>query len=194
MGEFFKPWRRKLGVVTLLMACVFAAGWSRSFRNHEIIKVQVAQGLGIVDSHRGNFVCCRLSILNMPRYLGPPYDVIAMNSQIGDSKELSTTYRSVYGNRIPFEWNAIPLDSIGLGDSVFEDPELHRLGICGMTYAWKSIVHSRSDTSNSEEERFTFIVVPYWSIVLPLTSLSAWLLLSKPRPTKRAESPITTAN
>lgn len=31
MGEsFFKPWRRKLGLLTLLMACVFAAGWVRS--------------------------------------------------------------------------------------------------------------------------------------------------------------------
>jgi len=27
---YFKPWRRKLGVVTLVMACVFAAGWIRS--------------------------------------------------------------------------------------------------------------------------------------------------------------------
>ena len=31
MGDFFKPWRRKIGVVTLLMACVFAAGWVKSF-------------------------------------------------------------------------------------------------------------------------------------------------------------------
>ena len=32
MGSYFKPWRRKIGVVTLLMACVFAGRWFRSFR------------------------------------------------------------------------------------------------------------------------------------------------------------------
>lgn len=31
MCDFFKPWRRKIGVATLVMACVFAAGWVRSF-------------------------------------------------------------------------------------------------------------------------------------------------------------------
>jgi len=30
MYEFFKGWRRKIGVVTLMMACVFMAGWVRS--------------------------------------------------------------------------------------------------------------------------------------------------------------------
>ena len=41
MSEFFKPWRRKLGVVTLAVACVFAGGWVRSLgvsdrRSHRI--------------------------------------------------------------------------------------------------------------------------------------------------------------
>ena len=30
MREFFKEWRRKVGLLTLLMACVFMAGWVRS--------------------------------------------------------------------------------------------------------------------------------------------------------------------
>lgn len=30
MGEFFKGWRRKTGVLTLVMACLFAAVWVRS--------------------------------------------------------------------------------------------------------------------------------------------------------------------
>lgn len=29
MGEFFKPWRRKIGCVTLLLACAFTAAWVR---------------------------------------------------------------------------------------------------------------------------------------------------------------------
>lgn len=31
--------------------------------------------------------------------------------------------------------------------------------------------------------------LPYWSIILPLTLISAWLLLRKPRPAKRSTSP-----
>jgi hypothetical protein len=27
MGSYFKPWRRKIGVVTLMLACVLAANW-----------------------------------------------------------------------------------------------------------------------------------------------------------------------
>ena len=30
MGEFFHGWRRKVGIVTLVIACVFMAGWVRS--------------------------------------------------------------------------------------------------------------------------------------------------------------------
>ena len=30
MGDYFKLWRRKIGVVTLVVACVFAVGWVRS--------------------------------------------------------------------------------------------------------------------------------------------------------------------
>ena len=30
MGEFFKGWRRKVGVLTLVMACMFMAVWIRS--------------------------------------------------------------------------------------------------------------------------------------------------------------------
>ena len=30
MGEFFKPWRRKIGVLALLMSCVSIGGWLRS--------------------------------------------------------------------------------------------------------------------------------------------------------------------
>ena len=30
MGDFFKPWRRKIGVVTFEMACLAMADWVRS--------------------------------------------------------------------------------------------------------------------------------------------------------------------
>ena len=39
MGEFFKPMRRKAGVVTLLLASVFVAGWVRSIHQMDVIIV-----------------------------------------------------------------------------------------------------------------------------------------------------------
>ena len=43
MREFFKPCRRKFGVVTLLMACVFTAGWVRSTRVNEVASVLMSR-------------------------------------------------------------------------------------------------------------------------------------------------------
>lgn len=37
MRELFRGWKRKLGVVTLLLACVSTAGWVRSFYSKDSI-------------------------------------------------------------------------------------------------------------------------------------------------------------
>ena len=37
MGEFFKPWRRKIGLLTLVMACLCAAACVRSCEDAEIV-------------------------------------------------------------------------------------------------------------------------------------------------------------
>ena len=39
MGDFFKPWRRKIGVVTLVFACLVAGGWVRSLTVREVISI-----------------------------------------------------------------------------------------------------------------------------------------------------------
>ena len=41
MREFFQGWRRKVGVVTLVMACVLTAGWVRSFLIRDILSINV---------------------------------------------------------------------------------------------------------------------------------------------------------
>ena len=35
MGEYFKPYRRKFGILTLMIACKFMAGWVRSLFIHD---------------------------------------------------------------------------------------------------------------------------------------------------------------
>ncbi len=106
MGEFFKGWRRKAGLVTLAMALLLTVAWMRS---------------------------CVTS------------DVIISHSQMP-----STSFESCDGGLCCFQW---------------------------------------TDTSTAAQHRTsrqTLYFIPYWSLVLPLTLLSAWLLLVKPRKAKAA--------
>lgn len=59
MGDYFKLWRRKIGVVTLLMACVFMVAWMRSliatdsvtlpFKNQSGTDTIIVTRAGMVD-------------------------------------------------------------------------------------------------------------------------------------------------
>jgi hypothetical protein len=109
MLEFFKGWRRKFGVLTLLMACVFAAGWVRSLIVADRINFFGAQML----SWHGEIMRCV---------------AVLVRTQIG----------------------------------------------------------SQTVTSAQETPIWT---IPYWSIVIPLTLLSAWLLLSNPKRSKSITAP-----
>jgi len=55
MGEFFKGWRRKTGVVTLVMACVFMSAWVRSQTTIDIGVLCLIQPhvLGVMSCERG---------------------------------------------------------------------------------------------------------------------------------------------
>ena len=55
MREFFRGWRRKVGVVTLVMACVMTGMWFRSRTEWESLEVAVgARGLVAVELERGS--------------------------------------------------------------------------------------------------------------------------------------------
>lgn len=58
MSEFFKSWRRQIGVLTLMLACVFAVGWLRSLYLVESIGVNCAKAKYQLRSFRG---CLNLS-------------------------------------------------------------------------------------------------------------------------------------
>ena len=103
MSDYFKPLRRKVGLVTLAMACLLTAGWVRSYCGGDRIIAIVMEGF---ESKNG--------------YI-----------------------------------QHIRIDLEGRG--------------------WKKPLVYRPDGT---------FCVPYWSICVPLTLLSAFLLLSKPRAAK----------
>src|SRR6266700_4979357 len=85
MGDYFKPWRRKLGVVTLLLACVFVAGWVRSLSTFDSIAFANVGRLHIVPlmSHEGRLLGrCPLQsdsirYFKSPEILSYPSDEVA---------------------------------------------------------------------------------------------------------------------
>jgi hypothetical protein len=129
MREFFKGWRRKVGCVTLVMACVLGIGWGRSY----FVEDRVA-------FTSGSF---RYAIGTSPgRVLWDQW----LNDPPMDGLGWSSSWRDLNGpmQSRPDYYKA-PADSI-LGKLQFE---------------------SRS--------------VPYWPFAVPLTFLSGYLVLSKPR-------------
>ena len=51
MTGFFKSWRRRIGVVTLMMACLFMAGWVRTFSQEDLVGISFSsQSLVFVES------------------------------------------------------------------------------------------------------------------------------------------------
>ena len=45
MDEYFRNWRRKVGVFTLAMACVFVAGWVRSLSSQDTFVIPMGNKL-----------------------------------------------------------------------------------------------------------------------------------------------------
>ena len=145
MGEFFEGWRRKIGVVMLLMALVFVGGWVRSLTIQDSF-------LCHRDDHSGFFVNSNQGCLSWNRIheLQPEQLRFADRYFTGDA----ASFDRFLNNEVNWHWKT-----------------------CGFEFG--------ETTQHNSRVRSEFGVVPYWSIVIPLTLLSAWLLLIKPRSSHR---------
>lgn len=148
MREFFKGWRRKLGCVTLVIACVLAAGWIRSLTQHEGISFRTGQ---MSDQ-----------------------SVISFQSAINwcwlDGSTDLDNFPSLH-------WSSVPHSR----DLMVINP--------GRTWRWTFAGIGIHDFTYDGNATFAVLVIPYWLIVLPLTLLSAWLLLRKPQEAKSKVEP-----
>ena len=146
MREFFKPWRRKAGCVTLVMACVLMAAWIRGlfFLDFTIVGgVPDAKSEFTLGSSEEGIEWCRTTFLD-----------------------------SVSINHVSINWHSIA-HSMNL-----RTPREVRYPGYRMIRRWR-ILGFIVDEGDSVDCRIRDWVIPYWSIVLPLTLLSAWLLFSK---------------
>lgn len=138
MGHF-KPLRRKIGVLTLLLACMALVGWVRSNTVEDlqdVLRVAISQRQRIA-------VKSRSGAIDWTHY---------------DKPVVTTGFGSV-----------VISDDFGPSESKTEFPEWER-NWCGFIFA--------EQRDPYDGTRIRFCSIPYWSIVIPLTAFTAWLLLS----------------
>lgn len=137
MRDFFRGWRRKAGMATLVVALALTGMWYRSLMYFETCFWSVGTTQLGFASNYGQF-------------------------SIGVAKHSDTT---------PFEYRSMTM----------KEPVHHSTGLWSFDFIG---LDSLADTHRKSQP-----IIPYWSIVLPLTILSAYLLLSKRSPVKQTEPP-----
>ena len=154
MKELFRGWKRRLGVGTLALACLFAMAWIRSYLLADVIEYTSGkysqEEFQSVDG-------------NLEWWTDQFFDESSVPFDVDPSFRWndSTTIINYYGNH--FRLHEIKME---------------------WTLWWPGggIGNAPASVVGNDSRRLRF--VSYWSIVLPLTLLSGWLLLSKPRPSK----------
>jgi hypothetical protein len=147
MGDFFKGWRRRIGILTLVLACVVMGSWLRSQKvvDHIIIRCSETghESLASVDGRlfwisfnpdRNNFKNAKM------RMVWPKWEA-QLSARPGDS---------LFGN---LHTGSSGWQSFGIGSGV-------------VTRRFPLL----------DNVLIKFWIIPYWTIVIPLTLLSALLL------------------
>jgi hypothetical protein len=154
MHDFFCGWRRKLGCVTLVMALAFVGGWVRSGMRHDFVTSDTSRSRYGFTSFQGRLQLGRWT----PHGNGPLLTWGSINA--AESQENPVDENGAQKPFDPFE---------------FLDVEWR--------WDWGGFHFGASmNRAKTRKKRVELWVVPYWSITVPLTLLSAFLLLTKPSP------------
>jgi hypothetical protein len=137
MYEFFHGWRRRVGIVTLVMACCLMAGWVRNYVMCDVFSIHGGR------SNLQRFVSVQgrtwwMDVQEQDGSLCTRWHQCSHNTNIVICRPEDLTWRRNFGG--------------------FELGEFPEVNIGSATYA----------------------IVPYWSLVVPLTLLSACLILCQP--------------
>ena len=161
MGEFFKGWRRKVGVVTLLLACAFTGLWIRSQFNFDNLSIpfgETVYAYGVTSKGGG---------IDFYRVFGmEPAGAWNYSSRLAPlDVNGHPKYVTPWEAHLEIEWR---WDWAGFIVGAFSALD-----------------------NTQQLIRTDVFLVPYWFIVCTLTTLSAFLLLPKTRqstPKKTSEA------
>ncbi len=155
--SYFKPLRRKIGVLTLAMACVLMAGWVRSLTIVDTFYFPTGWRTSFTTSTAFQSIILRVG-----------FD--------GEWNEAFywKTYRSSFF--APYRRQDILIEPAE-AENVVWFCQLSGFGI------------GETPREMHDELRQLYVMISFLWVAIPLTLLSAWLLLSKPR--VKTELPIT---
>jgi len=170
MGEFFKGWRRRFGLLTLVMACVCMVLWVRA--NSTTIDVfsfpTGSRSWQLLISDRAGMNWLRLN----------DSKGVDLRSPFYDSEPVSLGILASYDINWGWKWCGF---QIGNGNDAKS--------------GWRErfLKNGAFRTSVFEGQISSIVLFPHWALMLPLTLLSAYLLLSKPRKStqKKNDEPIS---
>src|SRR4051794_20138993 len=89
--DYFKPWRRKIGVLTLVITCVFMTGWMRSFATWDGIQIPSDESFCQLVSQKG---------------------VMAWSSTAGTDLATGTNLANGPNQVKRWKWGAVPISVI----------------------------------------------------------------------------------
>lgn len=184
MGDFCHGWRRKIGVLILLTSCFFAGEWIRSLEFADSFWIEdVIHERDLVLLSINGRICfsCQLpnpAVIESP---SPPYCAFHVLSRRSEEPDLFIEHANVI---VLFGWND---QWIALGEreilSILPRPEDESLPSVELGEHRFLSIKQRTNYHGIQ------FVIPHWFIVIPLTAISAWLLLSKPRQ-RQSKSPL----
>ena len=156
MDELFRGWGRKIGCVTLFLALVFMGLWIRGLAFFECVVVPGRETYSVFwSSHR--------KITNYP---GIAWERWWDDSTASPNKIIWTQWKS---------WSTPTEAQIEENARVYAAYKKSSEWAESGTWEWELygliVGASRSHI---------ILGVPFWSITIPLTLISAWLLLTKP--------------
>jgi|GEM_PF-977757 hypothetical protein len=174
MGVFFKGWRRKIGLLTLPLACVFMAGWVRSLHIEDTLDVIVGNHTFHEFHSTGNGVMW----------------VWTWNSRLNHQEErpnglvfVHKVLTKPFGWRIfatgrRFNWISTP---IGLEKDVGDVLDYDYAKTSPAPRWYCNWIGMRFGVEGTPNVRGVIMTAHYWMFACPLTLFTAWLLLTKPR-------------
>jgi hypothetical protein len=156
MHTFFYGWRRKVGVATLVMACLFFVAWARGTSTFD--RIGFAGSDSFLVFHFSN-----------PTFSYP--GIYAYYGQVTDREYPPRTEWISLANQYSLEefremreQHAVAQASDEAATQGYWKMELWLFAVGGVNTGWE-------------------ITIPYWSVIIPLTLLSAYLILWTPRKT-----------
>ena len=160
MGEFFKfivrflkGWKRKVGMATLVMACLFTMGWVRSFFYHE--------GFAIPS-----------------RTQSASHSLWSNQDGLSWVKEMCLDNPDHWKDNQSFQWGSRRQS----GKSVLDGFGTIRHNLLGFEVFDISYRHVNLQSGpNGDRVQMIVWIIPYWSISTPLALLAVWMLIFKPR-------------